>query len=127
MNLKRHLAIFTGLMIILSLTLAVVPGALAAEHENPGEGISVQPARATWTTGFFLEAIYSRALEELGYQVEDPKKLANPIFYQSLQTGDVDFWANGWFPLHTAQLPTDFFEYGEIAGTVAAEIGRAHV
>jgi glycine betaine/proline transport system substrate-binding protein len=87
----------------------------------PGKGVTVQPARATWTTGFFLEAIYGRALEDLGYTVKEPKKLANPIFYQSVAAGDVDFWANGWFPIHYAQLGMPYDEYkkkASICGTV---------
>ena len=81
--------------------LAITSSATASGH-LPGEGITVQPARATWTTGFFLEAIYSRALEDLGYKVKDPKKVSNPIFFKSVYQGDVDFWANGWFPIHYA-------------------------
>jgi len=87
--------------------------------ELPGKGKSVQPARATWSSGFFLEALYSRALEDLGYEVEDPKKLANPIFFKSLWQGDVDFWANSWFPIHNAQLPRNFEDKAvKVAGTI---------
>jgi len=97
----------------------VMAGSAAADSHMPGKGMTIEPARATWTTGFFLEAVYSRALEDLGYDVKDPKKLSNPIFYQSLVNGDVDFWANGWFPLHDTQLPDNFFDKAAIAGTVA--------
>ncbi len=77
------------------------------EHlpEKPGRGVTVRPASDTWTTGFFLETLYSRALEDLGYEVKNPKKRGAPIFYRSLSMGDVDFWANGWFPLHDEFLP----------------------
>ena len=88
----------------------------SAEAQLPGEGITVQPGRATWTTGFFLEALYSQALEDLGYRVKKAKSLAAPIFYQALVLGDVDYWANGWFPLHRTQLPPGFENKGEIAG-----------
>lgn len=84
----------------------------------PGEGVEVQPARATWTTGFFLEALYSRALEDLGYTVNKAKDLSNPVFYQAVCQGDVDFWANGWFPLHNEQLPDEFEQKARIAGTI---------
>jgi glycine betaine/proline transport system substrate-binding protein len=53
--------------------------------------------------------------------VKEPKKLANPIFYQSVAAGDVDFWANGWFPIHYAQLGMPYDEYKQkasICGTV---------
>jgi len=68
----------------------------------------VQPARATWNTGFFQEALVRRGLEELGYKVKKPKDLANPIFYKSLTLGDLDYWTNGWFPMHDDQLPKKF-------------------
>jgi glycine betaine/proline transport system substrate-binding protein len=85
----------------------------------PGQGVTVRPARATWNTGYFQEALYSLALEELGYEVEDHQELDNPIFYQSVAQGDVDFWANGWFPLHNQYQDT--FEQGAaIFGTVAS-------
>jgi glycine betaine/proline transport system substrate-binding protein len=86
---------------------------------TPGEGVTVQSARATWNTGYFQEAVYRTLLEELGYEVEDFQELDNPLFYQSVARGDVHFWANGWFPLHDQYR--DIFEGGaEIAGTVAA-------
>ena len=100
------------------LTFALCLTGMAGAGNLPGEGKTVQPARATWTTGFVLEAIYSRALEDLGYEVKDPKKLANPMFYESLGQGDVDFWANGWFPLHNTQLPANFEEKSEKVGYV---------
>jgi ABC-type proline/glycine betaine transport system substrate-binding protein len=72
---------------------------------KPGKGTTVQPARATWNTGFFQEALVRKGLEELGYKVKTPKDLANPIFYKSVALGDVDYWTNGWFPMHNASCP----------------------
>jgi glycine betaine/proline transport system substrate-binding protein len=116
MRLWTPQSILPVALVALMMLLCASPG--AADEARPGEGVTVQPARATWTTGFFLEALYSRALEHLGYTVKNPKKLANPIFYQALVNGDVDFWANGWFPLHKAQLPHNFAAKAVIAGTV---------
>jgi len=79
----------------------------------------VQPARATWNTGYFSEALVGAGMEALGYDVEDPKELSNPLFYQSVMLGDVDYWANGWFPMHNAQLPRNFDKGAEIIGYVA--------
>ncbi|MGM0453873.1 MAG: glycine betaine/L-proline ABC transporter substrate-binding protein ProX [Thermodesulfobacteriota bacterium] len=104
-------------VLIFSAFLMAFPGSSLAE-DQPGKGKTIQPAAATWTTGFFLEALYSRACEELGYEVEDAKKLAGPIFYRSLGQGDVDFWANGWFPLHQDFLPDNWEEKMSMAGTV---------
>lgn len=107
------------LTIILTLAMALGLACTAFAADMPGEGTTVKPGRATWTTGFFQEAIYSRALEALGYEVDKAKDLSNPIFYQAVTQGDVDYWANGWFPLHYAQLPDNFDEKAERVGYVA--------
>jgi glycine betaine/proline transport system substrate-binding protein len=86
---------------------------------KPGEGVTVQPARATWNTGFFQEALVSKGLQELGYEVKSPRDLQNPIFYKSVTLGDVDYWTNGWFPMHNAQLPKNFDEKARKIGFVA--------
>jgi len=90
-----------------------------ADDMKPGEGKTVQPARATWNTGFFQEALVRRGLEELGYTVKAPKDLTNPLFYKSVSLGDVDYWTNGWFPNHDSQLPKDFYEKADKYGYVA--------
>lgn len=82
----------------------------ALANDKPGKGITVRPGRATWNTGFFQEALVRRGLEELGYTVEKPKDLANPIFYKSVMLGDLDYWTNGWFPMHNSQLPKNFYD-----------------
>lgn len=91
----------------------------SAEESMPGKGVTLKPARATWNTGFFQEALVRKGLESLGYDVKKPKDLANPIFYKSLTLGDVDYWTNGWFPMHEAQLPDNFDEKAERVGYVA--------
>ena len=76
------------------------PTAQPTPAKLPGTGVVVRPARANWDTGYFSEALYSRALEALGYQVLDHKELANADFYQAVAQGDVDFWANGRWSSH---------------------------
>ena len=90
--------VFTGANIALSA------------NDKPGEGVTLNPARATWNTGFFQEALVRKGLEELGYKVKKPKDLANPIAYKSIALGDIDYWTNGWFPMHDSQLPGDFYD-----------------
>ncbi len=96
---------------LLSLTIAVAVlatvvglgdpiGGSQAMAAEPGAGKVVRPARATWDTGWFQTEVYVKALEELGYDVRKPTTLDNPPFYQAVAQGDVDFWVNGWFPLH---------------------------
>jgi len=106
--------------VIMGAVLAAITfsGAALADHHLPGEGITVKPARATWDTGFFQEALVRRGLETLGYEVENPKTLANPIFYKTLTLGDVDYWTNGWFPNHNGQMPKRFYDKGEKVGYV---------
>lgn len=89
-----------------------------AEETMPGKGVTLQPARATWNTGFFQEALVRKGLETLGFTVKKPKDLANPLFYKTLTLGDVDYWTNGWFPMHEAQLPKNFDEKAERVGYV---------
>jgi len=95
----------------------------SADQQQPGAGVSVQPARATWTTGYFQEAIVRAGLKELGYSVKKPKELTNPLFYLSVTLGDVDYWTNGWFPMHKEHMPKDFAEKGEMVGYVVRSGG----
>ena len=84
------------------------PSAFGMDNDKPGKGKTVSPARATWDTGFFQEAIVSQGLEELGYKVKPAKDLANPIAYKSITLGDIQYWTNGWYPNHISQCPKDF-------------------
>lgn len=95
-------------IVVLAAAAVLMASNLWASADKPGEGVTVNPGRATWTTGFFQEAIVRKGLEELGYTVKRPKDLQNPIFYKSVVMGDLDYWTNGWFPLHNGQLPKDF-------------------
>ena len=111
-------------MKLMKLTLAAICAVLIASTAfaidmKPGKGVTVQPARATWNTGFFQEALVRKGLEELGYEVKKPRDLQNPIFYKSVTLGDVDYWTNGWFPMHDAQLPKNFDEKAQKIGFVA--------
>jgi len=101
------------------LAVLIASGAMAADMMKPGKGVTVRPARATWNTGFFQEALIHKGLAELGYDVKKPKDLQNPIFYKSVTLGDVDYWPNGWFPMHDAQLPKNFDEKAQKVGYVA--------
>ena len=106
------------LTLAFALTAFLATAAFALDMQ-PGKGVTVRPARATWNTGFFQEALIAKGLTELGYDVKKPKDLSNPIFYKSVTLGDVDFWANGWFPMHDPQLPKNFDKKAERIGYVA--------
>jgi glycine betaine/proline transport system substrate-binding protein len=115
MMMLKHV-ILGAALIALTLTGAV---SVQAETSLPGKGVTLQPARATWNTGFFQEALVRRGLEALGYTVKKPKDLQNPIFYKAVSLGDVDYWTNGWFPNHDSQLPKGFYDKAEKVGYVA--------
>ena len=91
-----------------ALFVVLIASSAMAMDMKPGKGVTLRPARATWNTGFFQEALARRGLEELGYDVEKPKDLQNPIAYKSIYLGDIDYWCNGNFPLHNEQLPKNF-------------------
>ena len=110
------------LLIMAALTLIFSVG-VYADESSPGKGIKVKPARATWNTGFFQEALVRKGLESLGYEVDTPKDLQNPIFYKSVSLGDVDYWTNGWFPNHESQMPKDFSKTAEAIGYVVKSGG----
>lgn len=104
--------------LFITILVVCLASSAVAYNKMPGKGKKLTPARATWTTGFFQEALVARAFKELGYKIKAPKDLANPIFYKSVTLGDVDYWVNGWFPIHNAHLPKNFNEKAEIVGHV---------
>lgn len=113
--------------IILAISIATLTftgvASSPADESKPGDGVTVKPARATWNTGFFQEALVRKGLTELGYDVKKPKDLQNPIFYKSVSLGDVDYWTNGWFPNHDGQLPKGFYDKAEKVGFVVKSGG----
>lgn len=113
----RRLGIATS---ALALGLVMSGPVLAGDH-RPGEGRTIDMARASWDTGWFQAEIYKQAFEELGYTVSGPSTLDNPPFYQSVAQGDVDLWVNGWFPLHNTYR--DAFEPNATAIGYVAEGG----
>lgn len=89
----------------LASAMAIAAAAPALAQDMPGEGVTVRMAQPTWDTEWFQAQVYRKALEKLGYSVNQPMALDNPPFYQAVAQGDVDFWASGWFPLHNSYLP----------------------
>ncbi|MGD8285800.1 MAG: glycine betaine/L-proline ABC transporter substrate-binding protein ProX [Desulfobacterales bacterium] len=77
------------------------------DERLPADGETVSMARATWDTGWFQAEIFRKLLEELGYAVNEPKTMDNLEFYLSAARGEMDLWANGWFPSHKPFLEDD--------------------
>ena len=109
--------------LLLFLLMALLAAPVFAGSHQPGQGVTVKPARATWDTGYFQEALVRAGLTELGYNVRQPTELTNPLFYQSVFLGDVDYWTNGWFPNHVGQMPAGWERNVEIVGYVAKSGG----
>ena len=105
-------------MLPVLLSLVLLMGAYAQDAAQPGEGTTVTPAIGNWESARPIAQIFITLLEGLGYDVEDPATLANPIFYQSLVNGDIDYWAHSWMPNQANQLPSNFEERAAFAGTV---------
>lgn len=104
-------------LVLTALSLLMAIPAFSA-NDLPGQGVTVQPARGNWNTGYFQEALVRAGLKELGYKVKQPKELQNTLFYQAVALGDVDYWANGWFPMHNSQMPKNFYDKADVIGYV---------
>ena len=113
----------TTVLRVVLLAFVVFAGAAFAQPERPGEGITVQPAIGNWQSAQPIAAIFVALLEELGYEVQTPRTLANAIFYQALVQGDIDYWAHSWLPNQRAQLPDDFEQHASFAGTIVSRGG----
>ena len=88
-----------AIVVLVAVMLAIPMGAAAAQDASDGEP-RVRLARATWDTGWFQAEVYKLLLERLGYRVDGPVTMDNAEFYESAAAGEVDLWANGWFPAH---------------------------
>ncbi|WP_290648519.1 glycine betaine/L-proline ABC transporter substrate-binding protein ProX [Aquisalimonas sp.] len=113
----------TTALLAAGLALSMAGKAAADPDEQPGEGVSVQPAVATWTSAVPVSWVFVELLEELGYSVESPTSLSNPVAYLALTEGDVHYFPNGWFPLHNPQLPENFDDYATLFDPHCAACG----
>jgi len=59
-------------------------------------------ARANWSSGYVQAQILHDLMEELGYDVSSPDQFefAPDLGYLAMAEGEVDFWANSWYPGH---------------------------
>ena len=90
----------------------------------PGEGVSINMARADWSTGYFQAQVYKQMLEELGYDVSEPSEteLGPSLAYLAMAQGDVDFWANSWYPGHNAWWEPELPD-GSLVGDHLVKVG----
>lgn len=68
----------------------------------PGEGKTIRPVEGTNLEEKFQHKILYRALEDLGYQIAEPDEVTYQTMHLALGSGDGDFTAVHWDPLHIA-------------------------
>lgn len=99
--------------IMLSLLIAVTGFALVtstatSDSHTPLDGMNIEQANASWVSAAPVTHVFAQLFEELGASVQVQQFSSNGLAYQAMDLNDLDFWANGWFPLHNPQLPEDF-------------------
>jgi len=106
----------------------------AQQAVMPGAGVQVTSARAesgggpgsggALDSGYFESEVVAALLGELGYKVSPPaaREMTPDVFYPAVAYRTVDYWANGWFPLHNAQLEIASWRRG-VAGDLAGPVG----
>ncbi len=87
-------------VVLIMIAMLALPLGQAAAQEPSEDVPRVRLARATWDTGWFQAEVYRLLLERLGYRVDGPVTMDNAQFYEAVAAGEVDLWANGWFPAH---------------------------
>ena len=107
MTICRNFLLFISILFIFSL--APPTFAEPQKQEQIGGNRPIQMGRATWDTGWFQTEIYRQLLLELGYDVPRARTYDVADFFAAASAGEVDFWVNGWFPLHNGLL-TDELE-----------------
>ena len=73
-----------------------------AAADLPGTGVTVNMGRANWSSGYVHAQILHDLIEEMGYEVSSPDGLefAPDLGYQTMASGEMDLWANSWYPGH---------------------------
>ena len=73
---KAILKMTTGAAV--TAMMALPQAAAADNHAMPGEGTTMDMARASWDTGWWQAEIYSQLFEALGFDVSRITTLDNP-------------------------------------------------
>lgn len=80
----------------------------AAPADDAGD-LSATMAKADWPTEDPNAYVARALLQELGYEVSDPKdlELGPSNAYIAMAQGDADFWINSWYPGHRSWLENE--------------------
>lgn len=87
-----------------ALAFSVAAGPLLA-NDTPGKGHTVRPVIGLIAEEYFQSRILFRALEDLGYTVEEPLEAEIQTAHLAVGTGDADF-----YPIHWGTLQHAFFQ-----------------
>ena len=82
--------------LILALAVAT-PAAFAADL--PGKGVVVKPLQSTIAEETFQTELVNRALEKLGYDVQQTGEVDYNVAYTAIASGDSTYMAVNWEPL----------------------------
>lgn len=94
-----------GLVLAAGLFVSAGAGVASAADPLPGEGVEVEPLKSSIAEETFQTLLVMRALEELGYTVNDIKEIEYAAGHVAIANGDATFMADHWDPLHV-----DFYE-----------------
>ncbi|MDN3556207.1 glycine betaine/L-proline ABC transporter substrate-binding protein ProX [Halomonas maura] len=94
---RKHLWAYP---LALSVVGMLPAASLLAAGEQPGEGVTVTPIFPTIAEEHFRGQVAVIGLQELGYEVEEPKETDYPTMMMALSYGDADFTVHLWDNLH---------------------------
>ncbi|WP_034949983.1 glycine betaine/L-proline ABC transporter substrate-binding protein ProX [Erwinia oleae] len=86
--------------ILLAATLTALAATQVSAADLPGKGVTVKPVQSTISEETFQTLLVSRALEKLGYTVEQTNEVDYNVGYTTIAAGDATFIATNWKPLH---------------------------
>lgn len=83
----------------ITTTIPEVPNSTEVRTHSEGAFIMGQ---ANWDSGWVHAHILHDLVEELGYEVTTPgdREFAPDRAYEAMANGQIDFWANSWYPGH---------------------------
>lgn len=85
---------------LLAAALTTLVATQVSAADLPGKGITVKPVQSTISEETFQTLLVSRALEKLGYTVDQPSEVDYNVAYTTIAAGDGTFIATNWKPLH---------------------------
>lgn len=104
MTQTTHATTLRSLLAAGAVSVLLSAGAAVAQ-DMPGKGVTVIPLKSSIAEETFQTLLVSKALEELGYDVEGIKELEYAAAHVAIASGDGTFLADHWDPLHV-----DFYE-----------------